>query len=45
MQPQTLAQMQLVNGVGDYKLDKYGQKFLDVILQWQEEGETDNSTA
>lgn len=45
MQPRTLAQMQLVNGVGDYKLDKYGQKFLDVILQWQEEGETDNSTA
>jgi len=37
LRPQTLAQMRLVNGVGEYKLEKYGQKFLDVILQRQRE--------
>ena len=37
MRPQTLAQMRLVNGVGDFKLEKYGQKFLDEILAFQED--------
>ncbi len=37
IRPQTLAQMRLVNGVGDFKLEKYGQKFLDEILAFQED--------
>lgn len=33
--PATLAGLRLVPGVGDYKLKKYGERFLQVICQYQ----------
>jgi len=32
--PQTLSELRKINGFGDAKIEKYGQQFLDVILEY-----------
>ncbi len=37
VRPQSLDQMLHIKGIGEYKLERYGQAFLDVILQFEDD--------
>lgn len=36
--PQTLSELRKISGFGDAKIEKYGQEFLDVIIEYSNEG-------
>ena len=37
LKPATKGQMLEVSGVGEYKYEKYGEQFLDIIADWKRE--------
>lgn len=41
--PKTLGDLSQISGVGDSKLDLYGQAFLDCLLEYADEGEAESS--